>query len=32
MPVSYEEDGETYYLAYNQVGTPRAVMQIHPCE
>ena len=28
MPVSYEEDGNTYYIAYNQVGSPRAVMDV----
>jgi len=26
MPVSYSEDGNTYYIAYNQVGSPRAIM------
>jgi len=26
MPVSYEENGNTYYIAYNQVGSPRAII------
>jgi len=26
MPVSYTDNGNTYYITYNQVGSPRAIM------